>query len=61
MMAIGVEMKLVLGDEVIWENPEGLGHFGIKLRKQVYEDWLAKEVLKRSVRAGSVVKKVAEM
>lgn len=36
--------QLVLDGEVIWENPEPLGHFGIRLRKQIYElelcDWL---------------------
>ncbi len=34
-------------EKVIWENPPGLGFFGIKLRKQIYEERLAEEVSKR--------------
>ena len=40
-------MKLVLDGKVIWENPKILGHFGVKLRKQVYEYRLAEEVGRR--------------
>ncbi|MBU1102905.1 hypothetical protein KJ853_04630 [Patescibacteria group bacterium] len=34
-------------EKVIWENPPELGFFGIKLRKQMYEERLAEEVVKR--------------
>lgn len=37
-------MKLILNGEVIWENPPELGHFGIKLRKQVYEERLVQRI-----------------
>ena len=36
-------MGLIYGGEVIWENPDALGHFGIKLRKQIAEQ----EVIER--------------
>ena len=39
--------RLYLGSKLIWENPDDLGFFGIKLRKQVYEYRLAEEVSKR--------------
>jgi hypothetical protein len=32
-----------LGDKLIWRNPPGLGHFAIKLRKQLLEE----EIIKR--------------
>ena len=41
-------MKLLLNGEVIWENPKELGHFGIKLRKQLYEEELVRRLIKAS-------------
>lgn len=29
---------------VIWSNPEGLGHFGIRLRKEIWEEWLYDQI-----------------
>lgn len=29
--------QLILGNQIIWENPSDLGHCGIKLRKQILE------------------------
>jgi hypothetical protein len=37
MTGQGSETALVLDGEVIWANPPELGHFGIKLRKQIAE------------------------
>ncbi len=37
-------VELYYGDELIWRNPTDLGHFGIKLRKQVYEQELADRI-----------------
>lgn len=42
------ESKLILGDTVIWENPSDLGHFGIKLRKQVREDEIIDRLVARA-------------
>lgn len=30
--------ELILGDQVIWRNKPGIGHFAIKLRKQLLEE-----------------------
>lgn len=35
------ESTLVFGNKVIWQNPAALGHFGIKLRKQIRENEIA--------------------
>ena len=42
--------KLILNGKQIWENPKDLGFFGIKARKQNYEEWLVGELLKRRER-----------
>jgi transcriptional regulator with XRE-family HTH domain len=41
--------KLILKDgspegKIIWENPKRLGHFGVKLRKQIHEEQLVKRM-----------------
>lgn len=43
---------LVLDGEVIWSNPPELGHFGIKLRKQIAED----EIIERMERRADVAR-----
>lgn len=43
--------KLLLGDHVIWENPPDLGHFGIKLRKQIREHEICDRIDLRRARA----------
>ena len=50
-------MKLIYNGKVIWENPPDLGFFGIKLRKQIYEERLAKLVDRRMRRAKGKKKK----
>lgn len=45
--------KLVYGNQVIWTNPPELGHFGIKLRKQIREEEIAAKIPLR--RAAHVV------
>ncbi len=50
--------KLVLDGKVIWENPPGIeGFFGIKLRKQIYEEKLCKKVDRRIKRKRRGTKK----
>lgn len=41
------EMELILNGEVIWDNPDNLGHFGIKLRKQRAEDEIIERMMQR--------------
>lgn len=40
--------KLLYGNQVIWENPPDLGHFGIKLRKQILEDEICARLDRRA-------------
>ena len=40
-------MKLILNGRVIWENPPELGHFGIKLRKQLLEEQIIERIFER--------------
>ena len=40
-------MRLILDGEVIWENPPGIGHFAIKLRKQILEEEIAERMMRR--------------
>ena len=45
-------MKLILNGRVIWENPPELGHFGIKLRKQLLEEQIIERIFERLPSAG---------
>lgn len=40
--------KLLFGKKIIWKNPDDLGHFGIKLRKQVAEQRLVEQISNRA-------------
>jgi hypothetical protein len=40
-------MRLIYGNEVIWSNPHDLGHFGIKLRKQILEQEICDRIDRR--------------
>ena len=51
-------MKLFLNGKLIWENPSELGHFGIKLRKQVLEDAIIERMFQRAAEAKKVSKNV---
>ncbi len=39
--------QLILNGQVIWTNPKGLGHFGIKLRKQILEEQIIDRMFER--------------
>ena len=47
MKIAGEDASLYYDGELIWHNPAGLGHFGIKLRKQVREDQIADRMMAR--------------
>ena len=49
-------MKLFLNGELIWENPEEIGFFAIRLRKQILED----EIIERMFQRAAEAKKVSE-
>jgi hypothetical protein len=43
----GEGSSLYFNGELIWHNPVGLGHFGIKLRKQIRENQIADRMMAR--------------
>lgn len=47
---LGTRCRLFLNGKVIWENPGEIGFFGIKLRKQAYEDRLIERLERRQTK-----------
>src|SRR4051812_19938597 len=41
---VGSNSSLFLDGNLIWHNPEGIGHVFIKIRKQMYEELLASQI-----------------
>ena len=41
---IGGGSSEILDGKTIWHNPEGIGHAFIKVRKQLYEEWLCSAI-----------------
>lgn len=41
---------LLVGDKVVWSNPDDLGHFMIKLRKQLHEELIMQRIDRRWLR-----------
>jgi len=53
-------MKLIIGDKVVWENPDSIGFVGIKARKQSHEQRIVDRIMKAAKKRMKNAKKTSE-